>query len=537
MKAAFHIARKEFRLHLRSSRFLLTMLLCLLFIPFILFTGTDNYFTRQNICQQREATADSLLKNTYTWSQVRPLVIKKTEPLSIFSEGVTPNMGIHNQILVGTYPLLPHSFSTEDYSILGLKLVQVQGDTGNNDNIFLNTFSYTDFMGMIGMIFSLLALVFSHDTFSREKETGTLRMVFSSPVERLSFLFGKIGGVCMVLVPPVLFCYISMVGYLLYAGVSLQITDWNGILLLLLLTFSFILVFTLLGIFISLLVPRSEQALTISILFWMGIVFILPPVSGYLAETIAPLPLYRNVESKLGALNRERNQKMEELRNKYEKEEKVTNTMALFNEMGNDGSMDKWGMTKSHAHAILRTQKESEPLRVAYAERKWKLQKEYLEGLQRQIRLRHWIACLSPLQVFQETAQRLCRTAPESYLSYMEEVRKYRQQILDFFTKNRIFDSYSYFTIENDSDFMTDGEMEKLYKSYDNWSDEEKNNFMETLKHRTPLNTGYLPRFTQQTATVGEQGKSFLGGFLFFVAATLVLICLTKQLSARYDIR
>lgn len=537
MKTAFHIARKEFVLHLRSPRFLLTMLLCLLFMPFITLTGTDNYLTRQNVCQQREITVDSLLKKTYTWSQVRPLVIKKIEPLSIFSEGVTPNMGMHNQVLIGNYPLLPQSFSSEEYSILGLKLVQMQGDTGNNDNIFLNTFSYTDFMGMIGMIFSLLALVFSYDVFSHEKEAGTLRMVFSSPVDRLSFLFGKIEGVCMVLIPPIVFCYIVMIGYLLSMDIPLQTTDWVSILLLLLLTFSFILVCTLIGIFISLLVHRSEQALTISILFWIGMVFILPSVSGYLAETIAPLPLYRNVETKMWTLNSDRNQKIEEIRKKYEKEENVAYEMTLYNEMGNDGAMDKWGMTKSYAHAVLRTQKESTPLRIAYADQKWQLQKEYLEALQRQIRLRHWIACLSPLQIFQETAQRLCRTAPESYLSYMDEVRAYRQQVLDFFTQNQLFDSYSYFTTQNESDFMTNEEMEDICQNYDTWSEEEKTAFMDALKNRTNLDTKLLPRFAQQKATVSEQGKSFFSGFLFFITITLVLTLVTKRLSARYDIR
>ena len=98
MNMIHFIALKDFKQHLRSSRFFLTLLLCLLFLPFTLLTGTDYYCARQTVCEQRQATADSALNNAYVWSQVRPLVIKQTEPLSIFCQGVTPNMGIYNRI-------------------------------------------------------------------------------------------------------------------------------------------------------------------------------------------------------------------------------------------------------------------------------------------------------------------------------------------------------------------------------------------------------------------------------------------------------
>ena len=538
MNMAFYIARKDFRLHLRSSRFVLTLLLCLLLVPFTILTGTDNYFIRQTACQQGKAAADSALNSAYVWSQVRPLVIKETEPLSIFCEGVTPGMGIYNQILLDAYPLLPQTNISNDYSVIGFKQAEIRGDTGNNDNVFLNTFSYTDFTGIIGLVFSLLALVFSYDAFSHEKESGMLRMVFSRPVNRVSFLLGKIGGIFLVLVFPALLCFAVSTGYLVYAGISLPATGWNGILLLLLLTFGFIFVCILLGILISLLVRTSEQALTISLLLWMGMVFILPPVSSYLAETIAPIPLYRNIETQMELLDNELYYKLKDIRQKYEKEEKVETEMALFNNMGADGFVDKWGITIPFAHAIRGTHTESEPMRIAYSDRKWQLQKEYLEKLKRQIRLKHWLACLSPLQVFQETALRICHTAPDNYLSYMDEVREYRQTVWEYFTANYLFSSYAYFTTQSEKDFMTNEEMDNLCQEYDkSWSEEKKADFLKSIDDRPKLDTKGLPRFTQQMVSIREQEKSFLDAFLFFAMASLVLIYITTKLSARYDIR
>lgn len=537
MNMIYSIALKDFKQHLRSSRFFLTLLLCLLFLPFTLLTGTDDYCARQTVCEQRQAMADSALNNTYVWSQVRPLVIKQTEPLSIFCQGVTSNMGTYNQILLNTYPLLPYAYSDKDCSIIGYKQTEVQGDTGNNENIFLNTFPCTNFTGMIGLVFSLLALIFSYDAFSHEKETGMLRMIFSHPVNRLTFLFGKIGGICLVLVPPVIVCYTISAAYLIYAGIPLSEAVWSGIVLLSMLTLSFIFVCILIGILISLLASTSEQALTVSFLLWIGMVFILPPVSGYLAETIAPIPLYRNIEAKMKSLDDERYYELKEIREKFEKEEKVKTMMALFNNMGEDGFMDKWGLTMSFARAIRRTHAESELTRLVYSDRKWILQKGYLNKLKRQIRLRYWFSCFSPLQVFQETAQHICRTSPENYLSYMHEVRSYRQEVWNYFIDHQLFNSYSYFTTQHEEDFMTEQKMDEVSRKYETLSEEEKTSILQKIENRPKLDTRELPRFAQQPASIQEQVKNGVGTFLFFTVTSLIFIYITIKMAVRYDIR
>ena len=180
--------------------------------------------------------------------------------------------------------------------------------------------------------------------------------------------------------------------------------------------------------------------------------------------------------------------------------------MTLFNNMGEDGFMDKWGITIPFAHAIRRIHAESEPIRLDYADQKWILQKDYLNKLERQIHLRYWFSCFSPLQIFQETAQHICRTSPENYLSYMDEVRSYRQTVWNYFIENKLFSSYSYFTTQN-------------------------------IENRPKLDTQELPRFIQQTASIREQIKECLNAFFFFSITSLILIYTTIKIAVRYDIR
>lgn len=85
---------------------------------------------------------------------------------------------------------------------------------------------------------------------------------------------------------------------------------------------------------------------------------------------------------------------------------------------------------------------------------------------------------------------------------------------------------------------MTNEEMDNLCQEYDeSWSEEKKADFLKSIDDRPKLDTKGLSRFTQQMVNVREQEKSFLGAFLFFAMASLVLIYITTKLSARYDIR
>ena len=59
---------------------------------------------------------------------------------------------------------------------------------------------------------SLLALVFSYDAVTREREEGTLRFIFSSSVSRHSFLLGKWLGVVLTVLPILLACFLLALG-------------------------------------------------------------------------------------------------------------------------------------------------------------------------------------------------------------------------------------------------------------------------------------------------------------------------------------
>ena len=147
------IARKEFLLNLVSARFIIGFLLCLFLIPFTLTVNIDDYDNQMRVYRVDKAKAEDSF-NVRVYSQLRPEIVKPPEPLSIFCRGISGNVGNRVKIWLGEKPL----FAT--------------GNAAIRDNPLLNSFFSIDFISIIAVIMSLLALIFSYDACTREKEDG-----------------------------------------------------------------------------------------------------------------------------------------------------------------------------------------------------------------------------------------------------------------------------------------------------------------------------------------------------------------------------
>jgi ABC-type transport system involved in multi-copper enzyme maturation permease subunit len=82
---------------------------------------------------------------------------------------------------------------------LGEKPWLAEGTSAVRDNPFLASFFSIDFVDIAAIIFSLLALLFSYDVFTREKEDGTLKLQMANSVGRSRFLAGKVLGILATL--------------------------------------------------------------------------------------------------------------------------------------------------------------------------------------------------------------------------------------------------------------------------------------------------------------------------------------------------
>lgn len=507
------IAKKDFLLNLLSVRFIIGFVLCLLVIPFTIIVSVDNYENQVRVYKIEQAQADKEMKESRVWSHVRPTIVQEPEPLSIFSTGIISNIGNKVKIAFWEYPLFP------------------EGHTLTRDNPLLNAFFSIDFSKVIAILISLLALVFSYDAITREREDGTMKLTFTGQVSRISFLMGKLLGLLLTLLPILLFCYLlACLVIVVNPGVSFSVSDWGGLLLLLLTSVIYMLVFLLLGMFISSRVTHSSSSIIISLLCWIWFLFLMPNIATYLAQSISKAPLYDNVQIAMDEYDRTYYKEYKEEWGRIGQRLNIER-MEYFNYSQPDN--ERYILSGGSRNVPIfhqQLQIWATPVMLNNADKKWALQRNYLDGLVRQQQLQQAIAWLSPSELFAQTTEALCRTDANSFLKYMESLRNYRETVITFFKDNKLFESISYFTPEPLEDFPTQAELDsgdsEAWKKYER-------GYSEFPK----VDTSGLPRYIPQNQSLSVALGDALGRLCALLGLAIVLLVGTIVSFMKYDVR
>lgn len=510
------IAKKDFLLNLLSVRFVIGFMLCLLVIPFTMVVSVDGYLNQVRVYKVEQKKADEDVKSSRVWSHVRPTVVQEPQPLSIFSTGIMNNMGNKVTVLFSEYPLFP------------------DGYTNTRDNPLLNAFFSIDFARVVAILISLLALVFSYDAITREREDGTMKLTFTGQVSRISFLIGKLAGLVLTLLPILLFCYLlACLIIVVNPEVVFSAADWGGILLLFLTSVVYMLVFLLLGMFISSRVTHSSSSIIISLLCWIWFLFLMPNIASYLSQSISKTPLYDNVQAAMNEYDRDHHKQ------NYEAQIRIVGEMKLegisyWNRNGDDnGYMELSGGVRETPLFHQRLQIWETPLILSLADKKWALQRNYLDGLIKQQRLQQVIAWLSPSELFGQTTEALCHTNMNGHLKYMESIRDYRNAVITFFKDRKLFESISYFTPQPLEQFPTTTEV----LAARNQGEDLVTKRSQSMVQFPNLDISEVPQYQPQPVTLSSALGDALGRLSALLALAIVLLLGTVVSFMKYDVR
>lgn len=509
------IAKKDFLLNLLSVRFIIAFVLCLVIIPFTMIVSVDDYQNQVRIYEIEQKKADDGMKYSRVWSAVRPTIIMKPAPLSVFSNGIMNNVGNKVKIMFENYPLFP------------------TGHTNTRDNPLLNAFFSIDFSRVIAILISLIALVFAYDSITREREDGTMKLTFTGQVSRISFLFGKLTGLLLTLLPILFFCYLlACLIIVLNPEISFSVTDWGGVMLLLLSSMVYMLVFILLGMFISCIVKRSSSSIIISLLCWIWFLFLMPNISTYLSQSIAKTPLYDNVQSAMNDYDKNKEKEVWDIHQKIQNEMGLNGLYHWNYWDGEDGLRETTGGTRTTPLFYLRFVPETAPLGIDNADKKWVLQRNYLDKLQHQQQLQQGIATLSPSEIFRQITEILCATSAADFLKYMDHTRNFREIFIRYFTDNKLFASSLYFTPQPIEEFPTEEEIAMI---------EDENIRNERLDKNSSLypylDTSNVPQYTTQPFSLSGAFGEALGRLAILFGLIVILLIGMIISFMKYDVR
>jgi ABC-type transport system involved in multi-copper enzyme maturation permease subunit len=458
----YQIARKDFLNNLLSARFVIGFILCLLLIPFSILINISDFRDQANQYRLDRAAAEKGVKEVHVYSALRPEIVMPPEPLSIFSQGISSQVGNRVKILLGEKPML------------------AEGKIAARDNPFLAAFFSVDFVQVAAIIFSLLALLFSYDVFTREKEDGTLRLQMSNSLGRSQFMAGKVVGILATLLPVLVFSFLLSAVLILFSkDVSFSALEWGRIGLLFAASLLYLAVFIFIGLFISARSKTSVTSLVLCLFIWVFFIFIIPNLSAYFAESFVRVQSRDNLNRVLDDFEREFGKV---LGDRYKTQGITEYYSAWYRSSGDDGYIETYGNSRTDFEAQRRRCMISEPLRIDYADKKWPSQEAYLESLSHQARVAQGLSSISPAGIFRIIASAVCSTDRRSHEKEMDRIRQYREGFIRYMQSKNIFASFRYITPAPPETFLTEDQLIekrtggefKTVKALDAWAAQQK---------------------------------------------------------------
>ena len=529
------IAYKEFFNNLVSTRFIIGFVLCIVLIPLSLFVSINDYESKQKAytVQKKKAEKEFVVR---VYSDLRPKIAIPPEAMSIFSRGINYNIGNRIEIWLQEKPLLP------------IGKIQV------HDNELLTRFFSIDFISVIAIILSLLSILFTYDLCTREKEEGTFKLMFSNSIGRSNILLGKLLGTFMTLLPILIFSFIlSIIVVLLSTNISYSGDEWIRIGLLFLMCIFYVIFFMLLGLWISTRSKSSVRSIILSISIWFILVFVVPNVAIYSALSFVEVDDQENVLEATNELNREYDK---EYWDYWEKTETPGLWFSHWNHNGGrDGYREVAGTANTTFEFYRKMNTHCEPLRVDYSEKKWPIQKAYLDQLYKQRKLAEMLSLFSPSEVLRLAGATLCKTNTDSYFNLYDQILRYREEFIRFYTDNKIFESFEYFTRVPPEKFMTVDEMVRMgtegrlnnLSELEEWGRNrvdrgsvwtgEFPDYYCRNSYYAPLDVSDVPRFTPAPAKVTDDFIQAIIKMGAIILASIVLFYLAHMSFIRYDVR
>jgi len=133
-----------------------------------------------------------------------------------------------------------------------------------------------DYLEIIGAV---LGMLLGYLTISREENTRTLKLILTRPVRRIEIVGGKFLGngifIALTLLSVGVFSYL---GLLAIGEVALSTVESLKLVLVLIISFAYIMTFFSLTFFLSLSMKTISHALMISFVIWLIFVLILPQI-------------------------------------------------------------------------------------------------------------------------------------------------------------------------------------------------------------------------------------------------------------------
>jgi len=405
-----HIVRKEILEHFMSLRFAVACVLCFTVVLAGLFVRQQEYLLVSADYHEERVSAAQERDNKrrprgIVWRGVT--THQKPNPLKIFVRGVDEGNGVSVRVNAHRPP-------------------QILTDDTRNPLMLL--FPAMGLVNFVGVLMSLLAIVFGYDAICGEKERGTLRLMLSYNVPRDHVLLGKwIGGYTALVAPFLLSILAGGALVLIQRQISLSLSQWARLGVVCAIAFLYIAVIYWMTIWVSCLTRRAATSVMVLVTIWLVAVLAIPNLSPYVARAIRPTQNPLQLEINREESRREIWERMVEDRMKKYREDH-----GFGDKWWKEIDWDKWEERRRFVEMQVywnQNQKEANDARLRRYEQ---LDESFQRELDGQVRLSRWLSRSSPFSCFAMLAAELTDTGMMAKRRFLEQIRGYQHELADY---------------------------------------------------------------------------------------------------------
>ena len=392
----WHIAKREIYDNLNSLRFALTTLLLFGLMLINAIVHLQEHPGRMQKCHDAAtASLDRLKSRTslYQIAQEGPgYLYKKPSSLHFCADGGEDFLA--DNVHGGFY-----AWATDD--LAGFWQLDYMPATLNRQNIRPDTIKI-DWGFVIGYVLSLIAILFTFDSISGEREQGTLRLTLANSVPRHTVLIGKfLGALISISIPFTLAILMNLLVIATASEVQLGPDAWSRLGIIFFVAILYLCLFLALGLLVSSRVRQSAASLVILLLIWVTFVVFMPSTLAYIASGFSPSMTYDQFNERAFNLTNE-------LRGKYEARLQDTSEHP-------DKKMELSG------EYVIKDVTERE-----------RLSHEYLTQQHDQIQLARSVTRISPVVLVQHLLEVFAGTGFERHQQFVENVQRYAREYREF---------------------------------------------------------------------------------------------------------
>jgi ABC-type transport system involved in multi-copper enzyme maturation permease subunit len=272
-------------------------------------------------------------------------------------------------------------------------------------NPFLKKFDELSWTFIVAVIVSFVALLFTFDAVSGEKESKTLALSLANPVSRGVLLFGKfLSAVISVMAIVAAGVLIALLIVLLLGQVSWSAALAGEVAAFLAVAGLLAAVFSAFGLLTSVAAPGSNISLLLSLSVWLAFGVVIPNSSTFIARNVFPLESSESVQRRV---------------------------TAAFEDLNKSAPPGSWAMNTGNPFLPEHELRANLQTKRLQAEKN--IRDAYYRAMFRQFEKTRLVTALSPVSVFQYLTEAAAGAGYVRFRKVWNDVHVYQGQLLDFF--------------------------------------------------------------------------------------------------------